>query len=187
MLVVGLHSGFVFSFSSSVVLHCGPKINEIKLGKTPEVRSSGLFFRQVWPWMVNKPFQWDVSNPKGFFSSDHFHHLFFPLGFCVLSFFGLWVHQCVVMSMFCCLFSLVSLFLGWWKLVRRATQRKGFTWVKLCWRMASSTMVSFFFLSFSPSFRILCSSRFRHNLSKSNWPFVLHRLPLLCVVESMFR
>lgn len=30
---------------------------------------------------------------------------------------------------------------GSWKLVRQETQKKGFTWVKLCWRTASSTTV----------------------------------------------
>lgn len=67
----------------------------------------------------------------------------------------------------------VSLCLGWWKSVRRATQRKGFTWVKLCWRMASSTMVSshYFLLPLLPLGPALSSfpvPYLKPNLSQSN-------------------
>lgn len=52
-----------------------------------------------------------------------------------------WECACYYSNVVFCV-SPVSLCLGWWKSVRQATQRKGFTWVRLCWRMASSTMVS---------------------------------------------
>lgn len=77
----------------------------------------------------------------------------------------------------CCVFCPVSLCLGWWKSARRATQRKGFTWVKHCWRMASCTMVSSnrSLLSLSSPqtcFIIFCWSRtvLERNLPQASFP-----------------
>lgn len=82
----------------------------------------------------------------------------FPKSLCVL------LYHCFVFV------SLVSLWLGWWKLVRQETQRKGFTWVKLCWRMASFTMVgSPFFSSHSDLFnRLFTVTYLKPNLPRCN-------------------
>lgn len=72
---------------------------------------------------------------------------------------------------------LVSLCPGWWKLVKRATQRKGFTWAKLCWRTASSTTVSVSVLLLLPLRPVLSSSAVPH--IKSNLP----QYNLLCAAQ----
>lgn len=144
--------------SDFIALHRMSKINEVELQSLldrcgPQQKRDHLFsLRIVFVALVSTKATTYIPiyrllrvnsklsplNTRSLFYSDRIS----PSGiFFTFVVFSLSENVCYYVSVAFCV-SPVSLCLGWWTLVRQATQRKGFTWVKLCWRMESSTMVS---------------------------------------------